>query len=73
MKKLLFGIMVAIIGLVFSSFCFMYAAINPWNYDGITGLLGSFLGTSMLIPFIISIGVMGIGLFICWYEAYYRK
>ena len=39
---------------MFSSFCFIYAVMNPWNYNGINGLLGSFLGTQTLVPFIIS-------------------
>ena len=44
--------MVTVIGLVFSAFSFIYAALNPWNWNGIDGLLGSFLGTHMLLPFL---------------------
>lgn len=73
MKKTIFGGLLVIIGLVFSVFCFVYAVINPWNYNGITGLLGSFLGTQTLIPFVISLIVLLTGLFICGYEAYIRK
>lgn len=73
MKKIVFGTLIAIIGLVFSTFSFVYAAFNPWDYNGISGLMGSFLGTNMLIPFIISVVVMLIGLIIVWFEAYRRK
>ena len=52
--KLLCGLLLTLVGLVFSSFCFIYAVMNPCNYNGINGLLGSFLGTQTLVPFIIS-------------------
>lgn len=70
MKKMIFGILVASIGLIYSAFCFVYVAMNPWNYNGIDGLLGSFLGTKMLIPFIIAVIVMCVGVAICAFEAY---
>ena len=41
--KLLCGLLLTLVGLVFSSICFIYAVMNPWNYNGINGLLGSFL------------------------------
>lgn len=43
--KLLCGLLLTLVGLMFSSFCFIYAVMNPCNYNGINGLLGSFLGT----------------------------
>ena len=73
MKKMLFGALLTVIGLVFSAFSFIWAAANPWNYNGIDGLLGSFLGTGMLAPFIISFLLMTGGLVIVWYETYIRK
>lgn len=69
-NKMVFGVLITVIGLVFSAFSFIYAALNPWNWNGIDGLLGSFLGTHMLIPFIIGTVVMIAGLFICFKEAY---
>lgn len=65
-----FGVLLTVVGFVFSGFSFIYAANNPWNWNGIDGLLGSFLGTRMLIPFIISMAVMIAGLSICFFEAY---
>ncbi|MFA9378186.1 MAG: hypothetical protein ACERKZ_15800 [Lachnotalea sp.] len=73
MKKFLFGTFITVIGLIFSAFCFIYTAINPCDYDGITGLRGAFLGTGLLFPFIISLTILIVGLSICWYEAYRRK
>ena len=33
--KLLCGLLLTLVGLVFSSICFIYAVMNPWNYNGI--------------------------------------
>ncbi len=73
LKKFLFGILVSLVGLIFSSFSFMYAIMNPGIYNGTGGLLGSLLCKDLLYPFIISIIVMLIGLLICGYESYRRK
>ena len=67
---MIFGELLTVVGLVFAGFSFIYAAANPWNWNGIDGLLGSFLGTHMLIPFVISMAVMLTGLTICFFEAY---
>lgn len=71
-NKMVFGVLITLIGLVFSAFSFIYAALNPWIWNGIDGLLGSFLGTHMLIPFIIGLVVLIIGLIICFREAYLK-
>lgn len=73
MKKFVFGIMLTVIGLIYSAFCFIYAVMNPWDYNGISGLQGAFLGTETLIPFLVSMTVIIVGLIICGYEAYRRK
>lgn len=49
---------------------FYSAATHPWDYNGIDGLWGSFLGTGMLFPFILAMAVMCGGLVICYLEAY---
>ena len=72
-NKMIFGVMVTVIGLVFSAFSFIYAALNPWNWNGIDGLLGSFLGTHMLLPFLIGTAAMIAGLVLCFKEAYRKK
>ncbi len=49
------------------------AAFNPWDYSGITGLMGSLLGTGTISIFVLFC-VMGlIGMAICVYEAYIQK
>ena len=73
MKKFIFGILVFLLGLVAMILNYIYAMINPWDYNGITGILGSLLGTNTLGTFIISIIVIICGLSICWFEAYKRK
>jgi hypothetical protein len=71
-SKIVFGVLLTIIGFVFSAFSFIWAALNPWDWNGISGLLGSFLGTNMLIPFVIGTIVMLIGLLICFVEAFHK-
>ena len=71
-KKMICGVLLAVIGLVYSAFCFIYAAMNPCIYNGIGGLKGAFLGSDMLLPFILSTAVMWIGLLLCFIEAYQK-
>lgn len=73
MKKFIVGVMLVVIGFIVSAFCFIYAVMNPWDYNGITGLRGAFLGTNTGTPFVISMIIMVIGLLICSYEAYISK
>lgn len=73
MKRFFFGVLLIAIGFPFSLFCFVQAAINPWTYNGISGLMGSFLGTDMLIPFLLSTILVVAGLVVCALEAYRRK
>ena len=73
MKKFIFALLLTGIGFAFSLFCYIYAACNPWTYNGIDGLLGSLLGTDLLVPFVISFAVLLAGLFLAWREAYGGK
>lgn len=70
MKKFIFGILIFLLGLVMMILNYIFAMINPWDYNGITGILGSLLGTNTLGIFIFSILVIICGLYICWLEAY---
>lgn len=67
------GILLTLIGLVFSAFCFMNAVLNPWTYHGVGGLLGALLGSQTLIPFIVALVVMIFGLAICFWIAFKNK
>lgn len=69
-KKMIFGVLLTLIGGAYSLFCFIQAAIHPWDYNGIDGLWGSFLGTHMLFPFLLALAVMCAGLAVCYREAY---
>ena len=72
-KKMVCGVLVTVVGLVFSAFCFFYTVMNPCNYNGTGGLMGAFLGADTLIPFIISTAVMCAGLLLCFIEAYRKQ
>lgn len=72
-KKMIFGILLTIIGLSFSAICFVDALLNPCIYNGIDGLLGAFLGQDTLIPFVISFAAMILGVGICYREAFREK
>lgn len=65
-QRTIAGIFISCVGLVLSMFSFIYAVMNPWVVNDIGGLLGSFLGTRMLIPFLIGIVVIIAGLVICF-------
>lgn len=70
MKKFLFGLLVTVIGLLFSGFIFVYAVMNPIIFNDTYGLMGSLLGAHLLFPFIISLIVLIIGVAICAHETY---
>lgn len=72
-KKMICGILLTVIGLVFSALCFINGILNPWEYNGISGLLGSLMGIHTLIPFILSLVVMIVGLVICFWRAFRKE
>ena len=73
MKKFVFGILIIVIGLIFSAFIFMYAIMNPGRYNGISGLYGSLLCADLVASFIILLIVLIVGIAICGVEAYRKK
>lgn len=73
MKKFIFGIILSGIGFIYSFACFVYAVLNPWTIDGQSGLIVSFRGNDVLIPFLISTLILIIGILICGYEACRQK
>lgn len=72
-KKMACGVMLTVIGFVYSVICFINALLHPCNYDGIDGLLGAFLGRDTLTLFIISLVVMALGLLICFWSAFRKE
>ena len=69
-KKMICGILLTVLGLIYSVICFVYTLMHPCVYNGIGGLMGAFLGADTLVPFIISTIVMCAGLLLCFIEAY---
>ena len=70
---MIFGVLLTLIGLFFSGFCFIDAVLHPWNYNGVRGLLGAFLGQGTLVPFILSLLVMLLGLGVCFQRAFGKQ
>ncbi len=69
-RRMIFGVLVTVIGLIFTVLFLINAQQHPWLYNDIDGLLGSLLGTETLIPFIISIISLFGGLGYCFYNAF---
>ncbi len=73
LKKMIFG------GLLFFGglngvIALMFASVfNPWEYNGIDGLIGFLLGTRNMFIFILFCVMNLIGTAICVYEAYIQK
>ncbi len=73
MKKMVFSVLLTLIGLVFSVICLLDAIVNPCIYNGVGGLLGGLLGEKILLPFILSVVVMCAGLALCGWEAFRKE
>ena len=69
-RKMVCGILLVIIGLVFTSVSIIYVALSEnitYSDNGrqIFGVFGSLLATHMLVPLIISLVILISGLLIC--------
>lgn len=74
MKKMVFGGLLALIGTVFTSICFIYAINNQYvSYNGSTGLWTAFAGNHIVIPTVVSVAMLIAGLVICGYECYRKS
>ena len=73
MKRFLFGLLLSLVGLSSSLFCFIWAVPEPWHYRGIDGIIGSLLGNELFAPFLVFSLLMLLGMSICCAEAYRRK
>ena len=70
MKRMVFGTLLTLVGLLFSPFCFIHAVLNPVSLNGVEGLMSAFLYHHTLVPVILSSVVMCAGLVICGWEAF---
>lgn len=66
MKKFIFGLVVFILGFIFSMLCLFYTIMNPVILNGKSGLFVSFKENFTLIPFAISLLIIIIGALICY-------
>ena len=77
-RKMVCGILLVIIGLVFTSFIKIYYELyekitKSDNELQIFGIFGSLLATHMLVPLIISLVILISGLLICFLLAFSKK
>ncbi|MCI9367870.1 MAG: hypothetical protein HFF19_06285 [Oscillospiraceae bacterium] len=70
MKRMVFGVLLTVIGFVFFAFCLIHALLNPVILNGVGGLLSALIHHGTLVPFILSAVVMCSGLAICGWEAF---
>lgn len=68
MKKILLGAAWQISGFLGAIMILCSAAPHQWDYNGITGILGSLLGLKLMIPLIICIALFIAGLLLCLME-----
>lgn len=68
MKKFILGAVLFAIGSLCSAMIIFSAVMsptNPWEYNGITGWLGSLLGLKLQIPLAIFVVLAIVGLILC--------
>jgi len=73
LKRMVFGTILFSGGLIGVVALLVVAAFNPWDYNGITGLRGSLLGTGTMPAFVFFCALVLIGTVICVYEAYIKE
>lgn len=66
MKRMILGIVWQLMGVVGAIIILCSAAPHKWDYNGITGILGSLLGLDLIIPFIVCIVLFILGAVICF-------
>jgi hypothetical protein len=73
MKKMLFGTLLTLCGVVWMVVLTALSIVHPWSYNDATGLLGFLLGSKTLWAFILAAVMAAAGIGISYYEAYVRK
>jgi len=73
MKKMFFGALLTLCGVIWMVVLTALSITHPWDYNNITGLLGFLLGSKTLLAFILAVVIAAAGLYISYYEAYIRK
>ena len=57
MKKLITGLAWQAMGLLGAIMCICEAAQHNWDYLGITGTLGSLMGTGLILPVLVCVAM----------------
>lgn len=65
MKKIYCGAVIALIGVIYSVALMVLSTINDVTSNGISGLWGLLQGYDVVLPFIISLGIVVVGIVIC--------
>jgi len=73
MKRLMFGIMLTVVGLSYSLVCFSQALSNPWYLHEMSGVIGAFDEMKITFPFLIALTLMLVGLVITLFETYRKR
>ena len=68
MKKLIFGLVWQILGFLGAIIILCAAAPHQWDYNGITGIVGSLLGLELMIPLVVCIVIFIVGSVFCYKE-----
>lgn len=63
---MILGIAWQLMGFLGSIAILCSATFHQWDYNGITGVLGSLLGLDLIIPFIVCITLFICGLVVCF-------
>ena len=63
---MILGIAWQLMGFLGSIAILCSATLQQWDYNGITGVLGSLLGLDLIIPFIVCITPFICGLVVCF-------
>lgn len=66
MKNLIFGLAWQIMGFLGAIIILCLAAPHQWDYNGITGIVGSLLGLELMIPLAVCIVIFIIGGVFCY-------
>lgn len=73
MKKMIFGAILLLSGLIWTIVLTFLSVVYPWSYNGSEGLMGFLLGSKTIYVFLIACALSVTGLVICLYEAYIKK
>ncbi len=73
MKKIFCGAVVTLIGVIYSIALMVLATVNDVYSNGLSGLWGLLQGYDVELPFIISLGVVIVGLLYVFGEYLKRK